>query len=79
VDVQFIFQFVESVKKAHRIRTPGDGDNDTVLLGKHLVTRDSVFDLQECLIGVVHRVRKIPLHPPLGKGERKILPFVKGR
>jgi hypothetical protein len=54
MDVQFIHQFVEKVKKADRVRTPGDGDNDTVPFGDHVVARDGVFDLLESVSGGVH-------------------------
>jgi hypothetical protein len=52
--MQFIHQFVENVKKANRIRAPGDGDNDRVTFGDHPVSRDGVFDLSVGLNGIVH-------------------------
>jgi len=75
----FIHQFVENVKKTDRVRAPGDRDNDTVPFGDHLVASDGLFDLLKSLNGIVHAVLKIPLCPPLPKGEDKVLPFVKGR
>jgi hypothetical protein len=61
MDVQFIFQFVENVKEANRVRPSGDSDDDRVTFGDHPVTRDSVFDLLKGLNGIIHTVLKIPL------------------
>jgi hypothetical protein len=57
MDLQFIFQFVENVEKAHRVRASGDRDDDRIPFGNHLVTRDGVFDLSESVSGGVHEQR----------------------
>jgi hypothetical protein len=79
MDVQFILQFIEDMEKTNRIRPSRDGDDDAVAFGDHSVARDGVFNLLEGLSGIVHTELKIPLCPPLPKGEGKVLPFVKGR
>jgi hypothetical protein len=54
MDMQFIFQFVENVKEANRVRPSGDSDDDRVTFRNHPVTREGVFHLLEGISGGVH-------------------------
>jgi hypothetical protein len=56
MDMQFIFQFMENVKEANRVRPSGDSDDDRVTFRNHPVTREGVFDLFKGLTGIVHAV-----------------------